>query len=184
MSNNITNIVRAAGKGAEEVLQSSANNRKEFCFNKILPMPEELEETTSPSQKAQTNEEQRIKNDLIKKYGYDNWYDWRVENWGIKWDAYDCDTIELGDTETKFNTAWITPKKIFIELSKKYPDVVITVDYADEDIGSNCGIATYKNGEVEFKDMSIGELDSAVDSIAFALQTKFGDTDLLEEYLG
>jgi hypothetical protein len=183
MPNHITNIVKVTGRNAEKVLQSIASDSGRFCFTKILPMPKELDETTSPSQKAETNEEQRFKNELIKNYGHDNWYDWRIENWGTKWDAYHCDTIEEGDTETVFTTAWSTPVEIFIKLSKMHPNAVITVEHADEDIGHNCGIATYKNGKAKFKDMSVGKRKSKKDSIAFALKTKYGNTDLLEEYL-
>ena len=37
---------------------------------------------------------------------------------------------------------------MFVELSKRMKDVAITVDYADEDIGSNCGTLEILNGEV------------------------------------
>lgn len=35
-----------------------------------------------------------------------------------------------------------------VELSKQYPNSEISVDYADEDIGSNCGSYVLKNGEL------------------------------------
>jgi hypothetical protein len=43
----------------------------------LMPMPKELEGTIKPSESS--NE------DLIKKYGFDNWYDWCNANWGTKW---------------------------------------------------------------------------------------------------
>ena len=38
---------------------------------------------------------------------------------------------------------------MLIALSKKFPDVLIEVDYADEDLGYNCGSFELKNGEFE-----------------------------------
>ena len=73
----------------------------------------------------------------------DEWYHWRIEHWGTKWNAYDQFTIDNG---VVFLTAWSMPAPIFIELSKKFPKVKIKVSYADEDIGSNCGKRSYKNG--------------------------------------
>jgi hypothetical protein len=49
-------------------------------FKNLLPMPEELIGTTAPSKEK--NEQ------LIEKYGSDNWYDWCNENWGTKWGDY------------------------------------------------------------------------------------------------
>ena len=37
---------------------------------------------------------------------------------------------------------------VFVELSKRLKDVEISVDYADEDIGCNCGSLLIVNGEV------------------------------------
>ena len=81
----------------------------------------------------------------IKRYKARDWYDWSIENWGTKWNAGDT----IVDNETiEFETAWSTPVPVFVELSKRLKDITITVDYADEDIGSNCGTLEILNGEV------------------------------------
>ena len=105
-------------------------------FQKILPMPEELEGTKSPVDKP--NKE------LIKKYGYDNWYDWRCANWGTKWNAY-----SLGEEDAEINsfyTAWSTPQPVIEALAEKFPDVAFIVRFADEDMGYNCGYYEYWDG--------------------------------------
>lgn len=48
--------------------------------------------------------------------------------------------------EMVFDTAWRTPRPVIIALSKKFPNLVIKVRFADEDIGSNCGEYHYTNG--------------------------------------
>jgi hypothetical protein len=52
-----------------------------------------------------------------------NWYDWRVENWGTKWEATDC---ELTDDDKnflgyKFDTAWSQPQEFFELVTSQYP---------------------------------------------------------------
>lgn len=60
------------------------NNRR-IDFNKIIPMPEEIKNTQSP------NRDEKQAKELIKKYGYADWYDWSIANWGTKWNAYNFD---------------------------------------------------------------------------------------------
>jgi len=50
----------------------------------------------------------------------------------------------------EFETAWSTPEPVIIELSDMYPDITFIVEYADEDIGSNCGRYTLKGGQGEY----------------------------------
>ena len=84
-----------------------------------------------------------IKN--IQDYGESNWYDWHNKNWGTKWNA--CETIVLNENEVEFQTAWSTPEPIIKAISKKY-HTRVEVEYADEDLGSNCGSYVYNCGEL------------------------------------
>lgn len=84
----------------------------------------------------------------ILQYGCDTWYDWSCENWGTKWGA--CHTYYIDENNIEFDTAWSCPYNIFKEISKKY-DTKVKVDFADEDIGSNCGRLIFNKGkEVSF----------------------------------
>ena len=80
----------------------------------------------------------------IIKYGHSSWYDWRIENWGTKWNSYDLDRID--DDTIVFSTAWSNPEPIIKELSAKYPDLIIEHWWADEDIGVNTGYRCIQNG--------------------------------------
>jgi hypothetical protein len=80
------------------------------------------------------------------KHGYVYWYDWQIDHWGVKWGA---DGASVSDECITFNTAWSTPEPVIIALSKLYPKVIIKVDYADEDLGSNCGTYTCINGRID-----------------------------------
>ena len=69
------------------------------------------------------------------------WYDWRLQHWDTKWDAYDVvvtdDDIE--QVEIEFNTAWSPPEAICNALREQYPDVSISWFYDEP----GCEIAGY-----------------------------------------
>ena len=56
----------------------------------------------------------------------DRWYDWRVQNWGTKWDCYDL-SIDEDEQELnlEFNTAWSPPEEICRALKDKFEDADI-----------------------------------------------------------
>lgn len=51
-----------------------------------------------------------------------NWYEWRIENWGTKWDAIDvgcCLDREDDNTMTvSFSTAWSPPVGVYAQMEK------------------------------------------------------------------
>ena len=72
----------------------------------------------------------------------DRWYDWRIQNWDTKWDAYDvCITDDDPENmEIEFNTAWSPPEAICHALREKYEDTVAISWFYDE---PGCEIAGY-----------------------------------------
>lgn len=151
----------------QEITHNGETTQSEFDFNKIVPMPEELQHTTSPSRivpddeyeqavaKAKEDNEknpnfglylpltQKMADEYRDKFGATNWYDWSVQNWGTKWNAYSIEVLEGG---WKFDTAWSSPGSVIEALSKQHPEVVFQVAWADE--GGGGGYYEYQNGEV------------------------------------
>jgi len=74
-----------------------------------------------------------------------NWYDWRINNWGTKWNAYDFNDIEPGSYG--FCTAWSPPIPVIRALSKLFPEVRIEIEYHDEGDEFK-GRMVFRNGEV------------------------------------
>lgn len=86
----------------------------------------------------------------IRQYGAPTWYDWAINNWGTKWNAYGYgeDAIDYHDGDMLyFQTAWAAPHPVLEKLSKMFPDIELEHEWADEDIGQNCGRYSYQNGE-------------------------------------
>ena len=161
---NEVTVIPVKTNASYQDMISKITTDENIDFNKIIPMPEELNGTTSPAriiseedyllQKIREEEGEKIfakgitkemSNDFIKKYKYNNWYDWARNFWGTKWNARNS-IIE--DFFFSFETAWSMPKNIFIALSKQFPEFRFAVNYADEDLGYNCGEITFENGEV------------------------------------
>ena len=72
----------------------------------------------------------------------DRWYNWRVQNWGTKWDCY---TLEIDDSdlphgfEVTFETAWSPPEEVCYAIREQYPNVSISWFYDEP----GCEIAGY-----------------------------------------
>jgi len=78
--------------------------------------------------------------------GIPNWYEWSIKYWGTKWNSYSFQQTDWNIFT--FETAWSTPKPILKKLIELHPDVMFIITYADEDIGSNCGIFIGKHGKI------------------------------------
>lgn len=103
-------------------------------FNTVIPMPDYIFRGNLGIEEKE-------------KYGKDNWYDWSIEHWGTKWNAYDCVVDIDPELHTlEFYTAWNCVVKVIDEISKTFPDVIITYKWADEDFGYNVGKVKVKNG--------------------------------------
>lgn len=95
--------------------------------------------------------------------------DWNRQTWGTKWNAY-SQTIE--EDTLRFDTAWSHPTPVIVALSQNFPEEEIHVQYADEDLGSNCGEYIIKNGEIIQK-TSLGDYRDPV-TLDFASQICYG----------
>lgn len=204
MPNHVTNILSFSGeeKQIKKLLKTIKGEDFEdgtpclIDFNKIIPFPKELEGTRSPAQivtqeeydewmrKYNANELHEFERDskpltkkmsdsLKKKYGADNWYNWNNSNWGTKWNAYH---IRQGEgSSIAFDTAWSTPIPVIEKLSEMFPEVLITLEYADEDFGHNCGV-------IEFQEGCSDEIESEGYEIANRILCEISGENALERF--
>lgn len=99
--------------------------------------------------------------DNILEYGDDTWYEWCCRHWGTKWNAVES---RIFDDGFEFETAWSTPIPILEKLSKKFPKLTFHHEWADEDLGSNCGRIEIKNGT----EVANYEFDNTTEAYEFA----------------
>lgn len=66
---------------------------------------------------------------------------------------YECAPNEFSDNSTELNfwTAWAPPHPVLQMLSEQYPELEIFHEWADEDIGMNCGRREYKSGDLIYE---------------------------------
>lgn len=84
-----------------------------------------------------------------------NWYGWRCENWGTKWNSYDCLVIYNNHSHTEvsidFFTAWSPPEPVIKKLIEMYPSLSFCLDY--EETGEcYAGILEGSNGKITKED--------------------------------
>ena len=154
----------------------------------MFPMPKALEGTEA-GPPAKTKKEKLERAMLQVEYGASNWYDWRVENWGTKWDImefYNITRKEIGEDESEialgFDTAWAPALGAYERFIDK---------------NSNCSLkAYYYEPGCDF----MGEWDNGIDScfevekyglddnfwkqgIGKTLDDYFGITESMAQYL-
>lgn len=124
-----------------EVIQAITNDSEQpFDFNRIIPIPEELKNTSAPNN---TNAQE-----MKDKYGYTDWYEFQVSNWGTKWNACDV-TLEIEsptELSLSFNTAWSPPIPVIEKISEMFSFADITLNYYEEGMGYY-GEMIFENGE-------------------------------------
>lgn len=110
-----------------EVTESEATSERsatKFSLDKVIPMPKEL-------------------------LNGDGWYDWRVSNWGTKWDLCDLETNDEGWEEGfisyNFWTAWSPPEQVLEALTTQHPKLSFSYKFADEG-GGFWGLWNFSNG--------------------------------------
>ena len=154
MPNHIVNVVH----GNQDIIEHLLNRSKSepwVDFGRVIPEPKNLGGFMT-----------------LVEPGEVYWYDWRIENWGTKWNAYDVVYDDDDPNTLRFQTAWATPCKVFEALADQHPDACFTVEFADEYLGQNVGIMTFKDGilaEVEI----LSQTDRGYD---MAAQFHYGKT--------
>ena len=130
----LQDFIRRAKLQAYEYKNDNGDTIKEkgcdLSMNQLYPMPTELEGTKSPSDTP-------------------NWYDWRCNNWGTKWDVDACLEYDEEDMlEYSFDSAWSPPTNFIEKVSKDFPLLRFRLKYEEEGNGF-MGVAVSINGHLD-----------------------------------
>ena len=130
----------------QELARAKTAGEDASIFALIKPIPQDLMiragsfGSDTPEQKELKIAEQKN----LDKYGYKNWYDYCVAEWGTKWDARtENDSYEIDGNQVTifFDTAWSPPMGIFHALEDMGFKVEAT--YVEQGVGF---IGYYKDG--------------------------------------
>lgn len=79
----------------------------------------------------------------------EDWYDWRMIHWGVRWNAECIDPEGFSSNPFSFFTPWSGVTNLMVKLSKMFPTVELHYAFADEDdYGNNVGQYVIENGEI------------------------------------
>ena len=104
-----------------------------FSFNGTHPMPEDLNITKGTQ--TQEEKEQAILNKA--KYGYTDWYNWHIGEWGTKWDACESEILhnDINFFSVSFESAWSPPTDWINNIMQDFPDLCFTLEYDEPGMG-------------------------------------------------
>ncbi len=153
MPNIMRNRLKCPKGSIDEIIQFlDGGEEQRIDFNKVYLQPPELSDRKVKLATSKGNPPDAESLELIKRYGADNRYEWRYQNWGTKWNAH---RVMIDESCLRFETAWDTPRPIWIKLSEMFPDHVLEVYWESEALGLEAGTATLSAGEVtHFEDFS------------------------------
>jgi len=133
MPNHCYNRVEIFGESKEihQIKHQLKTAETDFDFDTIIPTPNF---NKIPNDKGELP--------VPRKHGFggfefpdgsqdDRWYHWHIDNWGTKWNSYDCELADEDDErlEYHFNTAWGPPEGVILKLRELYPEVSVSAFY-------------------------------------------------------
>lgn len=152
------NFIKESENGVSVIKDEDIN----FSNRQYVNLPDSIEYNGS------------VWNDKYKGYKAFNWYNWNVDNWGVKWSANgnDCSFYYYdNEIELSFDAPWYYPKEVLEAICEQYK---VSCNFSAEE----CGCAIYEIGSFEYDDEYdnvsgyIDEYDTEVDFVL-----ALGDTD-------
>ena len=178
-SNHIT--VRGTDPVAIKRL-ADAFDAGEFCST-VVPMPEELNITSGFLGNGAEQAELEAKSKAnLEKYGYANWYDFNVANWGTKWEiGGNGDVAEIEDDglsfSASFESAWSPPTGVCEVLVEQGFEV--TLYYYEPGMGY---VGKWEDGCDDYYEYSGENSNTIRAAIGDELDDMFGISESMAEY--
>lgn len=141
-------------------LKAVKSKKSPFDFNKVTPTPKELVDTPA----SYGDKDKKLHEANVKKYGFANWYDFQIANWGTKWNNGDDVQITEYPAPKKglsheivlgFTTAWSPPEPIVIKLGTMFQDLTFELKY-DEPGMDFAGVIIVEGLDVFSEDRECG----------------------------
>ena len=153
----------------------------EGLFGELIPCPQELVDTVSGfmgDDKQAAHEAQQKSN--LEKYGYANWYDHNVNEWGTKWDVgADGNPAQdiPGGLMLGFDSAWAPPIAAYEKLTAM--GFRIRAMYYE---GGMCFAGVWDNGDDDYYEYGGMSSDEIADTLPPELDEAFGISEQAAEW--
>ena len=176
------NLILEHDDPAMLIRAKDALDRGEF-LQEFIPVPRELTETISgfvgdPAEQKKLEEKTKAN---LEKFGYGNWYDYCVGEWGTKWDTGEAGNTDISPDgkilHTGFDTAWAPP----IAAYEKLMDLGFRVKAMYYESGmAYAGV--YDNGDDDYYEFSGQNSSEVADMLPTELDAEFGISECMAEY--
>ena len=180
MPNWCQNTVTFFHEDPEMVRRVVAGYTGNGIMQEFHPCPQDLIDTMAGSHLPGSPEQAQLEareQANVELYGFKNWYDWCVANWGTKWDITSSGNGDpaVGDDglteQFSFDSAWSPP----LEFYKKMEEMGFTVDAFYYEPGcAFCG--RYSEGVDDYHDIR-GNSDWVEKNIPEAIVEMFAISD-------
>ncbi len=160
MPNWVNNIIIIRTNNKEAIIKFLKRHIKDerFDFNTVIPEPETEADCPDEYNLNKTKFDVGLEHEPDREWF--NWYNWRIDNWGTKWNSFDKLYIDYGkiieaenfiEIKINFQTAWSAPFPVFKKLLEMYSNLsdamgLEMVYYSTEN--GECGEVFMLRGEV------------------------------------
>jgi hypothetical protein len=173
MPNWCGNTLTISHADPEMIVRAKAAFAEGRLLEEFIPVPAGLKGTTSPNSDGTAEE-------LRAQYGYADWYDWCVNEWGTKWDIGDGQGIQAWDEHeliVYFDSAWSPPVAAY----EKFMDLGFTVYATYYEPG--CAFAgIFEDGVDDYYDLSNMDSGDVQQQLPPDLDDSFGISESMAEY--
>ena len=164
---------------ADPAMIDRAMNSKGLLME-FLPTPQELTDTVAGwmgEDKQAAHEAQQARN--IEKYGFKDWYDWNVANWGTKWDfeLENKERHEDGTVTASFDSAWAPPVTAY----EKLMELGFEIEAMYYEPGMQF-VGKWDNGVDDYFEYGGETSETVREAIGEELDDYFGISDEMEQY--
>ena len=182
MPNWCNNTLELAHKDPAMIVRArDAFNRMEF-LQEFIPVPESLHIVAG--RVSDEAEQAKLEADSarnVEVHGYENWYDYCVNEWGTKWDigadGYEVE-IEDGRLTMSFDSAWSPPLEAYAKLEALGFEV--RAYYYESGM---CFAGMYEDGVDDFYDLSqCRNADEMEEELPSVLDEMFCISEGVREY--
>jgi hypothetical protein len=154
-----------------------------FC-NHVCPVPEELQIVAGRVGDDADEAQKKLEEDTarnLEKFGYGNWYDFCVGEWGTKWDVdpYEGENVELDDNTIYFgfDSAWAPPIGIYEKLMEQ--GYTVLAQYYEPGMAF---VGEWDDGNDNFFEIGGMKSDEVRELIGDFLDDNFGISECIAQY--
>ena len=137
--------------------EDGVEEAEKFSFDKFVPQPERPEDCDPRYviKHKKDAEKRALHWDPREPRKWFDWYEWNINNWGTKWDAFEANfSYRDGDSEIWIwhTTAWSPGVPVYKKVQDQFPNLEVSACWAES--GNDFVGILRKDGTIEEESLS------------------------------